>query len=105
MKQTRSWLAAVVLGLVLLTALNSASACPLCAYANESDQPGENLNRRPQAYMYSILFMLGVPTTILGVFSFSFYQMWKNQAAQQQHLATDLPEPATPHSEPVTVAN
>ena len=35
-----------------------ASACPMCKAAVEED------DRQPRAYMYSILFMLGVPGTM-----------------------------------------
>lgn len=36
----------------------SASACPMCKAATEED------DLQPMAYMYSILFMLGVPGTL-----------------------------------------
>jgi len=39
-------------------AVTAALACPNCKSANETD------NTRPRAYMYSILFMLGVPGTM-----------------------------------------
>lgn len=39
-------------------AVQSASACPMCKAATEED------DLQPRAYMYSILFMLGVPGTL-----------------------------------------
>jgi hypothetical protein len=62
--------------------VTSADACPMCKYANEGgseDGSGSEMNRRPQAYMYSILFMISMPATLMAGFSFSFYRMWKKQ--------------------------
>ncbi len=56
-----------------------ARACPMCKAAHESGENGE-VNTRPQAYMYSILFMLGMPPTLLGAFGYSFYRMTKAAA-------------------------
>ena len=36
----------------------TADACPNCKVANEDD------DRKPRAYMYSILFMLAMPTMV-----------------------------------------
>ncbi|QDT53513.1 hypothetical protein Pan44_15350 [Caulifigura coniformis] len=80
--------AATALALVL-SATQSASACPLCKLANESKQDCEEENRRPQAYMYSILFMLSMPATLLTGFSFGFYRLWKNH----QLVVGDQPMP------------
>jgi hypothetical protein len=73
----------------VLAAPNAVSACPLCKLANESKQASEEENRRPQAYMYSILFMLSMPATLLTGFSFGFYRLWKNH----QLIAGDQPLP------------
>ena len=40
--------------------IRQASACPMCKAANEED------DAKPRAYMYSILFMLAVPGTMVG---------------------------------------
>ena len=40
--------------------VQQASACPMCKAANEED------DAKPRAYMYSILFMLVVPGTMVG---------------------------------------
>lgn len=52
-----------------------ASACPMCKAANESEKD----NRKPQAYMYSILFMLAMPAVIFGGFGFGMYRLTKQQ--------------------------
>ncbi len=67
----------------------AAMACPLCKLANESKQENEESNRRPRAYMYSILFMLSMPATLLTGFSIGFYRVWKNH----QLLLGDQPIP------------
>ncbi len=55
-----------------------ASACPMCKLANESDNSmSSDENRKPQAYMYSILFMIAMPATMLGAFGFAFWRMSK----------------------------
>jgi len=53
----------------------------MCKAANESDQKGEDVNAKPRAYMYSILFMMSMPATICGGFGFAFWRITK--AAQQ----------------------
>ena len=74
---------------VVFAAPRPAEACPLCKLANESKQASEEENRKPRAYMYSILFMLSMPATLLTGFSFGFYRVWKNH----QLLAGDQPMP------------
>jgi hypothetical protein len=73
--RTRTWILTLTAGLLLcLSAAAPASACPMCKLANESD------NRLPRAYMYSILFMLGMPASVLGGFSFSFWRLSRKAA-------------------------
>ena len=48
---------------------SSVSACPSCKAANELD------DRKPRAYMYSILFMLAMPATVFTGFGISFYRL------------------------------
>jgi len=74
-------LAAAVLVAVgaLPVAESQAMACPNCKAGNETDP------LKPKAYMYSILFMIGMPATIFTGFSLSFWRMTKK--AQQEHLA------------------
>lgn len=59
----------------------AVSACPMCKVANE-DAPATDANgmpidtnARPQAYMYSILFMLSMPALLLSGFGVAFYRM------------------------------
>ena len=62
---------------ILVAGASTASACPNCKLANETE------SNRPRAYMYSILFMIGMPATIFTGFGISFYRMVrKAQAAE-----------------------
>lgn len=77
----------ILLALVVLTAAgglpvgeSQALACPNCKNANETD------SLKPKAYMYSILFMIGMPATIFTGFSISFWRM-SRRAQQEQALA------------------
>jgi hypothetical protein len=77
-------LVTLAVGCGLLPGITSTvEACPNCKLANETD------DRRPKAYMYSILFMIGMPATIFTGFGVSFYRMAKR--AQLQAEATELP--------------
>ena len=66
---------------LLSSAATVAQACPMCKYANEAKQHDEAANRRPKAFMYSILFMLSMPPTIFTVFGISFYRLNKQAQA------------------------
>ena len=59
---------------------SQATACPSCKNANETD------SRRPTAYMYSILFMLGMPATIFSCFGIAFYRMSRREMLAEQDL-------------------
>jgi hypothetical protein len=76
---------------VLCSVATVAEACPMCKYANEAKQQDEAANRRPKAFMYSILFMLSMPPTIFTVFGISFYRLNKQAqaAAAQENNAAD----------------
>lgn len=69
-------------------AVQTTDACPMCKYANEDGaEDGEAAtvaDRRPKAYMYSILFMMSMPATILAGFGFSFYRMYRKQQELSQ---------------------
>ena len=82
-------LAVAVLGTVgaLPFADSPALACPNCKAANETD------SLKPKAYMYSILFMISMPATLLAGFSFSFYRMWKKQHELTQVSLDGPPAP------------
>lgn len=68
----------VVVAIFLASAGSSASACPNCKFANETE------SNRPKAYMYSILFMIGMPATIFTGFGFSFYRMVRKAQAEAE---------------------
>jgi hypothetical protein len=53
----------------------------MCKLANETDA------RLPMAYMYSILFMLGTPATVLTGFGIGFYRLSRQAARMQQAAA------------------
>jgi len=57
-----------------------AAACPNCKAANETD------DLRPRAYMYSILFMLGMPVAIFGGFSLGFWRLTQKTRLEQERL-------------------
>jgi hypothetical protein len=68
--------------------VSTAQACPMCKFANEDgSQEGQTntvADLRPKAYMYSILFMISMPATILAGFGFSFYRLWKKEQELSQ---------------------
>ncbi|MGH7128024.1 MAG: hypothetical protein ACREIV_05615, partial [Planctomycetaceae bacterium] len=67
--------------------VSTAAACPMCKQANETD------DRRPKAYMYSILFMISMPAMMVGGFGFTFYRLSKKQAAiNEEALSVDSME-------------
>lgn len=51
----------------------TAYACPMCKASTENE------DHRPQAYMYSILFMLFVPATIFSGLGFGLYKMARRE--------------------------
>jgi len=72
----------VMMTLAMLSASGLVSsevqACPGCKNANETD------SLRPRAYMYSILFMLGMPATVFTGFGIAFYRMSRRSMLEQQ---------------------
>jgi hypothetical protein len=80
--RTKQRILTIAAGLLLcLTAATPASACPMCKLANESDA------RLPRAYMYSILFMLGMPATVFSGFSIGFWRLSRKAARLQREAA------------------
>ena len=72
----------IVLAAVLLLSVGvagpmaqSAQACPMCKIANEQD------SLLPTAYMYSILFMMGMMFTIGGGIGFGMYLLGRKENA------------------------
>ena len=72
---------------VLLVALTTAAeACPTCKLALESNSGERDL---VSAYMYSILFMMLMPFTLLGSFAtYMYYQVRRARAAQAVGMPT-----------------
>ncbi|MFQ5732953.1 MAG: hypothetical protein ACE5KM_13515 [Planctomycetaceae bacterium] len=91
----RFLLTSSLFGALLMGGLSaSAVACPMCKQANESAQTAEE-NARPKAYMYSILFMLAMPATILTGFGIGFYRLSKKNGD-----AVDGPDAMPPTAPP-----
>ena len=63
----------------------TVQACPMCKIAHE-DSTDPAVTARPRAYFYSIMFMLGMPATILTTFGVSFYRL----SRQQQEINAQL---------------
>ncbi|MBL8812469.1 MAG: hypothetical protein JNM43_20060 [Planctomycetaceae bacterium] len=78
---------AVLTATGLMPGAGRVEACPGCKTANETD------DRRPRAYMISILFMLGMPATVFAGFSIAFYRLSRKAAAEAALLAeTEQPD-------------
>jgi hypothetical protein len=67
--------------LVCLATAAPASACPMCKLAAESDA------RLPKAYMYSILFMMGMPAAVSTGFGVGFWRLSRKAARLQREAA------------------
>jgi len=69
----------------------------MCKQANETTagEKKEEVNRRPAAYMYSILFMLAMPATLLTGFGIGFYRLARKSAeARRDALQGDAEFPS-----------
>jgi hypothetical protein len=65
-------------------AVKQASACPMCKAATEED------DAKPRAYMYSILFMLAVPGTMVGGMAARLILLSRRESATlAEHGLTD----------------
>lgn len=58
---------------VLFAWATSASACPMCKLALETDDP------QPRAYMISILFMMGTIFTLFGLVSAGVWWLTRHE--------------------------
>ncbi|QDU08882.1 hypothetical protein [Gimesia aquarii] len=73
--------------------INQASACPMCKQLNETD------DNKPQAYMYSITFMLAMPAILFSGFGIVFYKM--NRREQEALLENENSQnPHVPNVDP-----
>ncbi len=71
----RMVLAAVLLLGAVGPLAQSAQACPMCKVATEQD------SLLPKAYMYSILFMMGMMFTIGGGIGYGMYLLGRKENA------------------------
>ena len=75
----------IVLAVVLLLGVvgplaQHAQACPMCKVANEQD------SLLPKAYMYSILFMMGMMFSLGGGVAFAMYRIARRENADLENL-------------------
>ena len=82
MKRT---LKSIAFAALVLAHATSAWACPMCKYALETDES------EPQAYMVSILFMMGMISTLFASVAVLLWWVSKHEkmamtAAGYQHL-------------------
>ena len=96
MKKRNLFLTICGAALVWFATAAPASACPMCKLARESD------SRLPRAYMYSILFMLGMPMSLGTAFGIGFYRLARKGARMQQQAVEQavVPVPAGEQGEP-----
>jgi LytS/YehU family sensor histidine kinase len=73
--------AAVVISLATAAPV---SACPMCKLATESSL------RQPRAYMFSILFMMGMPMMLTTGFGIVFYRLSRQAERMRQEEAERL---------------
>ena len=77
----------VVIAGLLITA-GTAQACPMCAETAAAD------DHLPRAFMYSILFMLGMPAMVFTGFGVGIYRVIKrHDEANAAFLANDGRDP------------
>jgi len=70
--------------LLFLATASPVSACPMCKLASES------ASRQPRAYMYSVLFMMGMPMIISTGFGIAFYRLSRQADRMRQEEAARL---------------
>jgi hypothetical protein len=75
----------LLLLVAVVTAVPSASACPGCKEAvaatdDENGTPANDFSEEGAAYSYSVLFMLGMMATLLGVFGTAFYRLTRKNS-------------------------
>lgn len=82
----------LVVAMLVLSVAEPLLACPFCREALAAKD-----NRIPMAYMYSILFMLSMPPTVLGGIGFVIYRAHRKHAMAMAAQAT----PVAPTEAPV----
>jgi hypothetical protein len=72
----------IITAAILLLALTaSASACPMCSLVLDSEKV------LPKAFFISIMFMLAMPPTVLGVIGFAIWRAHRRHALTMQAIA------------------
>ena len=66
-----------------------AVACPQCKLANDAD------DARPAAYQYSIMFMLGMPITLLAGYGFLFWRLSRKQTTMAETVTMTAEQTGT----------
>lgn len=75
---------AAITVLLLGSSAAVATACPLCKFGNEVKQSAdEPVNMRPRAYMYSILFMLAMPASMVTALGVGIYKLNKHESKSE----------------------
>ena len=82
-------LIAFMAGAGLSATADTASACPMCKTAAEKAK-NHPTNRNPQAYYYSILFMLAVPTALFSTIGYTLFKL--NSVESEGLVGDDIPE-------------
>ncbi len=81
----RNWISKAVAALVISLAMAApVSACPMCKVA------AEQASRQPRAYMFSILFMMGMPMMLTTGFGIAFYRLSRQADRMRQEEAERL---------------
>jgi hypothetical protein len=74
----------VAAAVISLAMAAPVSACPMCKLAAESSL------RQPRAYMFSILFMMGMPMMLTTGFGIAFYRLSRQGDRMRQEEAERL---------------
>lgn len=82
-----------LIGIGFSITAQSASACPMCKAAAEKSEQASS--RQPQAYFYSIMFMLAVPAALFSSIGYTLFQLNRSEAnvvEETDMIPEDLPD-------------
>ena len=86
--RSMTWISKLCAALVISLAMAApVSACPMCKLA------AEQAARQPKAYMYSILFMMGMPMMLTTGFGVAFYRLSRQADRMRQEEAENMTSP------------
>ncbi len=77
-----------VIALMVFVVTSTVWACPNCKEALAANDPGQD--GLVKGYFYSILFMLGMPFTVLSCFSVYMYRQVLRARAQREAQGDDV---------------